>query len=47
MTVVEKILRSMTPKFAYILSSIEESIYIDQLSVDAEFVVGARAENAK
>lgn len=35
MTVVEKILRSMTPKFAYILSSIEESNYIDQLSVDA------------
>ncbi|KAG8374722.1 hypothetical protein BUALT_Bualt10G0025500 [Buddleja alternifolia] len=33
-TVVEKILRSMTPKFNYVVCSIEESKDIDELSLD-------------
>ena len=32
--VVEKILRSMTPKFDYVVYSIEESKYIDTLTID-------------
>ncbi|XP_024178936.1 uncharacterized protein LOC112184946 [Rosa chinensis] len=33
-TIVEKILRSMTPKFDYIVCSIEESNDVDELSID-------------
>ena len=33
-TVVEKILRSMTPKFGYVVCSIEESKDIDTLTID-------------
>ncbi|XP_049364349.1 uncharacterized protein LOC125829129 [Solanum verrucosum] len=33
-TIVEKILRSLTPKYDYVVSSIEESIDIDELSLD-------------
>ena len=33
-TVVEKILRSMTPNFNYVVCSIEESKDLDQLSID-------------
>ena len=33
-TVIEKILRSMTPKFNYVVCSIEESNDIDTLSID-------------
>ncbi|TXG66880.1 hypothetical protein EZV62_008155 [Acer yangbiense] len=33
-TIVEKILRSMTPKFNFVVSSIEESNDIDELSID-------------
>lgn len=33
-TVVEKILRSMTPKFNYVVCSIEESKDLDDLSID-------------
>jgi len=32
--VIEKILRSMTPKFDYVVCSIEESNDIDILSID-------------
>lgn len=33
-TIVEKILRSMTPKFNFVVCSIEESKDIDNLSID-------------
>ena len=33
-TIVEKILRSMTPKFNFVVCSIEESNDIDELSID-------------
>lgn len=34
MTVVEKILRSMTPKFNYVVCAIDESKDLDDLSID-------------
>ncbi|KAL5724118.1 hypothetical protein ACHQM5_007419 [Ranunculus cassubicifolius] len=34
-TVVEKILRSMSPKFAYVVCAVEEANNIDELSIDA------------
>ena len=36
-TIVEKILRSMTPKFNFVVCSIEESNDIDELSMDVIF----------
>ena len=33
-TIVEKIFRSMTPKFNFVVCSIEESHDIDELSID-------------
>ncbi|KAL5544710.1 hypothetical protein UlMin_008494 [Ulmus minor] len=34
MTIVEKILRSMTPTFNFLICSIEESLYVDELSIE-------------
>lgn len=33
-TIIEKILRSMTPQFNYVVCSIEESKDLDKLSID-------------
>ena len=34
MVIIEKILRSMTPKYNYVVCSIKESIDLDTLSID-------------
>ena len=34
LSIVEKILRSLTPKYDYVVCSIEESKYIDEFSLD-------------